>query len=250
MLVKGCPYLMVVLTRQLLWLCVVLRLSSSTAIAEVDLTPTEGSERLISCPMPGLTADPTEPRELFGPPYESGSIVRDAIDPTPMPSMPPASSYRQSVLRDKADETVSLSATPTGSPLLEHTESDVSLPWRLDPLALVYAIEQVRCEGSAGVWVTVYEGILLPPLGEIAVVQLWDRIGLRYHPESDGINSEDWWCIPTRRYCYSRIAFGAWGSPFHAFDITSFPSSDVFAVSATLVEGLAPILESACTDMR
>lgn len=131
-----------------------------------------------------------------------------------------------------------LSTTTTA--LLKHLTPEFAqpppsdLPIPADRESRVYAIEEVRCEHAAGSWVLLYEGKMEAVRFNAVEVSLQRRIGLRFHPETWGVDSSDWWCIPKKRFCYKEVDFGAWSGTFHPGEIAVFRNSSVSALDAGL----------------
>lgn len=118
-----------------------------------------------------------------------------------------------------------------------------------DELALaapVYAVENIRCEGAAGAWALVYEGKLTDQSATAMSLQLNRRIGFRYHPDYEGVDNSDWWCIPKKRFCYSEVGFSDWGGSYQAESVVAFTREQVFPVSAGLELRLLEKISAKC----
>ena len=118
-----------------------------------------------------------------------------------------------------------------------------------DALALatpVYAIESIRCEGAAGVWALVYEGKITQQSATAIRLRLGRRIGFRYHPDHEGVDNTDWWCIPKKRFCYSEVAFSDWGGTYRPEAVVAFARDQIFPVSTGLELKLLEKISAQC----
>lgn len=127
----------------------------------------------------------------------------------------------------------------------------VSGPYGLAFAAPVYAVENIRCEGVAGAWALVYEGRIIrqrvTQQNNTAIsLRLSRRIGFRYHPDYEGVDNSDWWCIPKKRFCYSDVEFTDWGGSYRAESVVAFNREQVFPASAGLELSLLEKISAKC----
>jgi hypothetical protein len=131
-------------------------------------------------------------------------------------------------------------STPPPNPALSH----LALP--LHPGDVGYAVETVRCEGPAGVWAMVYKGQVAQVDKDKVSLQVTQRYGFRYHPAAEGYNKTDWYCVPRRRYCFSRIGFMDWGGRYKEGELGTFDRDASFPAAKDLINGMKPILAQRC----
>lgn len=109
-----------------------------------------------------------------------------------------------------------------------------------------YALEKVECSDASGDWVLLYEGIVTELSPDSVRLRLEKRYGYRFHPDKEGTNPTDWWCIPQKRHCYAEVGFGDWGGPHARGDIVSFPKDTVFDAGTPLATILENHLRRQC----
>ena len=112
--------------------------------------------------------------------------------------------------------------------------------------APVYAVENIRCEGAAGAWALVYEGKITGLSDTEISLRLSRRIGFRYHPDYEGVDDSDWWCIPKKRFCYSEVAFTDWGGSRLAESVVTFTREQVFPMNRGLERSLLEKISAKC----
>jgi hypothetical protein len=122
---------------------------------------------------------------------------------------------------------------------------------RPEPVSLqlhdvAYAPEKVECSNISGDWVTLYQGTIVEQDEETVALRLEERFGYRYHPNHDGINRTDWWCIPRRRHCYSTIAFSDWGGTFSKNSVQRFPTEHVYDARLGVINSMSTLLHQQC----
>ena len=110
----------------------------------------------------------------------------------------------------------------------------------------VYVVESVDCSYLSGDWVVLYEGTVEAVADDFYEVKLVKRISYRYHPEAEGYNDSDWWCIPRRRHCYSEIEFSDWNGKFKKDQVVPFEKSKVFNKKMTLINGALIYIKNEC----
>ena len=110
----------------------------------------------------------------------------------------------------------------------------------------VFAIEQFECSDISGDWVILYEGIITDNADDMLSIRLLKRYGYRYHPDKEGIDGTDWWCVPKKRHCYSEVKFTDWQGEYSENEIVSFPKERVYNANTSIVNGVSDFLENNC----
>jgi len=107
--------------------------------------------------------------------------------------------------------------------------------------AHVFAVEKVKCKSSTEAWILFYEGFIQKIQSDSLAIKLTKRYGLWYDTRYQGVSDENWWCIPSKRFCYSPIEFSDWGGTLKAGDIENFDK--IFSIPYELnITSLAPNL--------
>lgn len=109
-----------------------------------------------------------------------------------------------------------------------------------------HALEKVECSDVSGDWVLIYEGTVMELSPSGVRLRLEKRYGYRFHPEAEGINPTDWWCVPRKRHCYAEVGFGDWGGPHARNDVVSFPRDEVFDARSPLATIVETLLRRRC----
>lgn len=91
----------------------------------------------------------------------------------------------------------------------------------------VLVAERTKCLGRGGVWLLAYAGVVQALEGDRVWVLLRQRISYRYNPGEKGVDSQDWFCVPRRRHCYSPVSFGDWGGIRRADETVVFTKTRV-----------------------
>jgi len=112
--------------------------------------------------------------------------------------------------------------------------------------AEVFAVEQFECSSISGHWVILYEGVVNAIKTDNVFVRLEKRLGYRYRPQLEGIDDTAWWCIPSRRHCYSTIKFSDWGGQYSQNQVVSFPKKRVYNAQIKITDGITHFLQQAC----
>jgi len=86
----------------------------------------------------------------------------------------------------------------------------------------VFAVENLKCKSPTEAWILFYEGFIQKIQSDSLAVKLTKRYGLWYDGRYQGVSNENWWCIPSKRFCYSPIEFSDWGGKLNAGDIEIF----------------------------
>ena len=111
---------------------------------------------------------------------------------------------------------------------------------------MVFAVEKVECSDISGDWVIFYEGTALTKDPDTISVRLEKRFAYRYHPEKEGEDRTNWWCVPARKYCYSEIQFSDWDGKYVPNQTRRFPSDMVYNAKIQIPHGMSFVLEQAC----
>jgi len=106
------------------------------------------------------------------------------------------------------------------SQMLEKEENFIDVNFQQNEQ--VFAVEKVKCKSTTEAWILFYEGFIQEIQSDSLSVKLTKRYGLWYDFRHQGISDENWWCIPSKRFCYSPIAFSDWGGKLKAGDIENF----------------------------
>ncbi|MDM8515573.1 peptidoglycan-binding domain-containing protein [Desulfobacterales bacterium HSG16] len=138
----------------------------------------------------------------------------------------------------------------------EETSSYNNRPINYDNIALnsypiniddrVFAVEKMQCSDISGDWIIFYQGIVTQISGELFSLRLEKRFGYRFHPEREGINNTDWWCVPRRRHCYSAIKFDDWKGKYEKNMIVQFEKDKIFNSRITIINGISRFLQQNC----
>jgi len=103
--------------------------------------------------------------------------------------------------------------------------------------------ESFECQSGGEASALLYTGIATPPsvteprpgarvraavIGESASVALRDRYQVRYRSALSGIDDTNWYCIPRKRICYSKVLFDDWGGKYKEGDAIKADSGQVF----------------------
>ncbi len=110
----------------------------------------------------------------------------------------------------------------------------------------VFAVEKFECSDVSGDWLTFYEGTVTDAAGETFSVRLGKRFGYRYHPEKEGIDNTDWWCVPQKRHCYSAVKFSDWQGQYAENQVVSFPKQQVYNADTGIINGISDFLRQNC----
>lgn len=110
----------------------------------------------------------------------------------------------------------------------------------------VFAIEQFECSNISGDWIILYEGIITEKANDMLFIRLLKRYGYRYHPDKEGIDDTDWWCVPKKRHCYSEVKFTDWQGEYSENEIVSFSKERVYNANMGIVNGISDFLETNC----
>ena len=111
---------------------------------------------------------------------------------------------------------------------------------------VAYASEKVECSDISGDWVILYRGTIVDQDDRTVALRLEERFGYRYHPNQDGLNRADWWCIPRRRHCYAPISFSDWGGTFSKNAVQRFPIEHVYDARLGIINSMSALLHQQC----
>lgn len=167
---------------------------------------------------------------------------------TPRPAgIAPSSPHAfEHVLRITASQ--SAPAEPLNTPRLTPAPS-VQIDLQQYPLQVnerAFAVEKFECSDVSGDWVLFYEGLVEKTDANTTLLRLEKRFGYRYHPDKEGINESDWWCIPGRRHCYSKVEFTDWGGKYFQHQTARFPTAQVYQAEIGIINSMYFFLQQAC----
>jgi len=114
------------------------------------------------------------------------------------------------------------------------------------PQSTVFAVEHSECPAISGHWVILYEGVATGIQGDHVAVRVEKRLGYRLRPQQQGIDSNNWWCIPPRRHCYSVVKFNDWNGPYTKNQVVSFPQERVYNAKLTIINSMTHFLGRTC----
>jgi peptidoglycan hydrolase-like protein with peptidoglycan-binding domain len=177
---------------------------------------------------------------------ENGDVTGETILALLAVSCKNACEFTMSIL-PQGQAQAGLAATHTDKTVLrklDPAQSTAPVPLQLHDGA--YASEKVECSNISGDWVTLYRGTVVDQDEKTVALRLEERFGYRYHPNQDGLNRTDWWCIPRRRHCYSTISFTDWGGTFSKNSVQRFPIEHVYAAQLGLINSMSTLLHQQC----
>jgi hypothetical protein len=129
-------------------------------------------------------------------------------------------------------------------PLTKRDNAYPDMP--VNPTDTVFAVEKVECSNFSGDYIIFYQGVVTEKTDAHVFVRLDKRYCYYYRPDKQGIDTNDWWCIPVRRHCYSPVKFNAWKGRFRPQQVVSFPLAQVFNAEIQIINGLAAFLMQTC----
>jgi len=109
-----------------------------------------------------------------------------------------------------------------------------------------FAVEKFECSDISGDWIIFYEGTVTDKKDDTISLRLEKRFGYRYHPDKEGIDNTDWWCIPKKRHCYSPVKFSDWQGKYSENQVVTFPKSQVYNARITIINGISIFLQQNC----
>lgn len=110
----------------------------------------------------------------------------------------------------------------------------------------VYAVEVIECSDLSGDWIIFYTGAVVAKTAHHVSVKVEKRFGYRYLAKKEGINSHDWWCVPSRRHCYSEIGFKDWNGLRVKDDVVQFPVDLVYNEKIEIINAMSDCLRNHC----
>jgi len=119
-------------------------------------------------------------------------------------------------------------------------------PVRLEVGSPAFAIESIQCEGTSGTWVLLVKGPIREIGGDAVTVSAESRFGLHYWPKEQGKDETDWFCVPRRRFCWSKVSFSDWGGKLKQDDLLSLSADRIFPERLGIPAGTQPIIERQC----
>ena len=76
--------------------------------------------------------------------------------------------------------------------------------------SLAYLLQDIECQGEGEALLHFYQGMVTDLKGEAAQFQVGRLINVWYDPKSTGVNDNDWFCSPQRRFCYGDVSHQQW----------------------------------------
>ncbi len=110
----------------------------------------------------------------------------------------------------------------------------------------VFAIERSECSEISGHWVILYEGVVTAIKADSVFVRLEKRLGYRYRPQQEGVDRNNWWCIPPRRHCYSAIKFSDWKGLYSQNQVVFFPKKRVYNAKIEIINAITHFIQQTC----
>ena len=135
------------------------------------------------------------------------------------------------------------------TPFIEEKQPEGNETFFLPPVRVsekAYAVEATECSDLSGDWLKIFKGTVLSINAETIELRLENRYSYRYHPNKDGIDDTDWYCIPKRRHCYSQVQFTDWNGAHIAGEIVSFTTENVYSAKNTMQQGSLLFLKKKC----
>lgn len=113
----------------------------------------------------------------------------------------------------------------------------------------VYAIEKIECKGDHEAFMLIYEGKFQQAAAQKNKVQVRvnKRLAMWYDSYKTGKNDQDWWCIPKKRFCYSRINFTDWGGQLKSNEVGNFEVELTMSSHDDMMAFIAQSVKKACS---
>ncbi len=124
-------------------------------------------------------------------------------------------------------------------------KTNLNIPVNINDKA--FAVEKFECSDISGDWLIFFEGTVTDKSDETITLRLEKRFGYRYHPDKEGIDKKDWWCIPKRRHCYSSIKFSDWDGKYSEKQVVSFTKDKVYNARIKIINGMSIFLQQNCS---
>jgi len=106
----------------------------------------------------------------------------------------------------------------------------------------VFVIDKIECKSSHEAFVLFYQG----KLQKTDKVNINKRYALWYDTKRKGINRKDWWCIPKKRFCSSKINFTDWRGKLKPGDIGTFNRKLITTSRSNLESLVATTFNNSC----
>ncbi|MCK5717742.1 MAG: hypothetical protein KAH77_09670 [Thiomargarita sp.] len=89
----------------------------------------------------------------------------------------------------------------------------------------VFALEKVDCKNADETFILFYKGRLQNIQNGKTHIIATERYALWYDRNYKGIDNTDWWCIPKKRFCFSKISFLEWNGKIKQDAIGEFKTA-------------------------
>ena len=86
----------------------------------------------------------------------------------------------------------------------------------------VFVIKSLECKSTHKAFVLFYEGDIQALRDRHVSVKIQQRYALSYDTHQTGVSKIEWWCVPSQRFCYSRVNFTNWDGILKKGDIAPF----------------------------
>jgi len=114
-----------------------------------------------------------------------------------------------------------LEAAMASEPVIE--VSDPAMPtFTLKEGETVFALEKVECKSPDEAFVLFYKGRLQKLKNDKVQITATERYALWYDRNSEGVSKTDWWCIPRKRFCSSKVGFSDWDGKIKQGEVGDF----------------------------
>ncbi len=110
----------------------------------------------------------------------------------------------------------------------------------------VFAIERSQCLYPKEGWILMFAGEVNELDAGSVSVNVQQRYSLRYDAKQTGVSSEDWFCAPKRRVCYSQVEFDEWGGELTPGQLIVFDKLDVMHRGAGFVRFASQTMKKVC----
>jgi hypothetical protein len=115
---------------------------------------------------------------------------------------------------------------------------------------LVFAVESVECKNEHEAWVLLYRGRVELTAADASMVRVERRYGLYYDNRFAGVSDRDWWCVPSRRFCWSEVGFNGWEARAKAGDLVRVAPGELIPERHGPVPLAADAVRRACRTTK
>ena len=105
----------------------------------------------------------------------------------------------------------------------------------------------MRCEGLAGAWLLLIEGDVLASDQGTVRIRASSRYALRFWPKEEGVNDDDWFCAPRRRFCFGEVEFTDWRGKVQPGGKLEGSVEQAFPSRLGIPLGTLQLIEDLCT---